>query len=97
MPGELSLEAGEYYADLVSQINQLKWEPSVIGKIIEGSPGGESITKGGFLLDTRSRFPRPTMIVSTPVRHERGSARETLRRENPERGSRPGFLSLRSY
>ena len=44
-------------------------------------------------------FPDPTTpftisptpkIVSTPVRHERGSARETLRRENPERGSRRG-------
>ena len=45
--------------------------------------------KGGFLHDTHS----PTrMIVITGVRRGQGSARETLRRENPERGSRPGFL-----
>src|SRR6476660_7202860 len=42
-----------------SQINRLKWEPSVIEKITEGSLGGESITKGGFLVDTPLRFPRP--------------------------------------
>jgi len=73
MPGEVSLKAGQYYAhplpsqppearatlSQTSQINRLKWEPSVIEKITEGSLGGESITKGGFLLDTRSRFPRP--------------------------------------
>ena len=34
------------------------------------------------------------IIVSTGVRRGQGSARETLRRENPERGSRPGFLSF---
>jgi len=46
------------------------------------------------LRDTHS----PTrMIVITGVRRGQGSARETLRRENPERGSRPGFLSSRSY
>src|SRR6185503_12392309 len=39
--------------------SETKWEPSVIGKTSEGSPGGENITKRGFLLDTRSRFPRP--------------------------------------
>ena len=50
--------------------------------------------KGGFLHDTHS----PTrMIVITGVRRGQGSARETLRRENPERGSRPGFLSFRPY
>ena len=37
------------------------------------------------------------VIVITGVRRGQGSARETLRRENPERGSRPGFLSFRPY
>ena len=45
----------------------------------------------------RHPFPDPKIIVSTRVRRGQGSARETLRRENPERGSRPGFLSSRSY
>jgi hypothetical protein len=40
---------------------------------------------------------QPPKIVSTRVRRGQGSARETLRRENPERSSRPGFLSFRSY
>ena len=35
------------------------------------------------------------MIVITGVRRGQGSARETLRRENPERGSRSGFLRFR--
>ena len=37
----------------------------------------------------RHPFPEPKIILST--------TRETPRRENPERGSRPGFLSCRSY
>ena len=45
----------------------------------------------------RHPFPDPKIIVITRVRRGQGSARETLRRENPERGSRPGFLSFRSY
>ena len=63
-------------------------------KIMRGLARGGNTTKGGFLLDTHS----PTqIIVITRVRRGQGSARETLRRENPERGSRPGFLSSRSY
>jgi hypothetical protein len=51
------------------------------GLAVEGST-----IKRGFLFDTRS----PTQIdVITGVRRGEGSAREILRRENPERGSRP--------
>ena len=64
-------------------------------EITRGLARGGNATKGGFLLDTP--YPDPKIIVSTRVRHGQGSARETLRRENPERGSRPGFLSSRSY
>src|SRR5262249_3808810 len=48
-----------------------------------------------FLLDTHS--PTPEFSVSTRVRRGQGSAGEILRRKNPERCSRPGFLSFRSY
>ena len=48
-------------------------------------------TKGGFLL--RHPFPGFTVVI-TGVRRGQGSARETLRRKNPERGSRPGFPEL---
>ena len=49
--------------------------------------------QGGFLLDTHSHSPTQ-IIVITGVRRGQGSARETLRPENPERGPRPGFLSF---
>ena len=41
----------------------------------------------------RHPFPDFTVII-TGVRRGQGSARETLRRKNPERGSRPGFPEL---
>jgi hypothetical protein len=47
-----------------------------------------------FLLDARS--PTPEFSVRTRVRRGQGLAGETLRRENPERGSRPWCLSFRS-
>ena len=63
-------------------------------KITRGLARRGNTTEGGFLLDTHS----PTqIIVITGVRRGQGSARETLRRKYPERGSRPGFLSFRSY
>jgi hypothetical protein len=47
---------------------------------------GGHTTEGGFLLDTRS----PTQIILiTGVRRRQGSARETLRRENPGRDPDP--------
>ena len=60
-------------------------------KYREGSPEGGNTTEGGFFV----RQPFPTrMTVFTGVRRGQGSARETLRRENPERGSRPGVPEL---
>ena len=41
----------------------------------------------------RHPFPDPILVI-TGVRRGQGSARETLRRKNPERGSRPGFPEL---
>jgi cytochrome c len=54
-------------------------------EITRGLARGGNTTVGGFLFDTHS----PTqIIVITGVRRGQGLARETLRQENPERGSR---------
>ena len=54
-------------------------------EITRGLARGGNTTEGGFLFDTHS----PTeVILTTRVRRGQGLARETLRQENPERGSR---------
>ena len=57
------------------------------------------LARGYYLRRFFARYasPDPKVTVSTRVRRGQGSAKETLRRENPERGSRSGFLSFRSY
>ncbi len=60
-------------------------------KITRGLARGRKCYRRRFLL----RHPSPdSILVITGVRRGQGSARETLRRKNPERGSRPGFPEL---
>jgi hypothetical protein len=71
--------------------------PQSLGQITKGSPEEGVLPKEVFCSTPVQDFPDSKTIVGTPVRREQGSDGETLGRENPERGSRPGFLSYRSY
>jgi hypothetical protein len=60
-------------------------------KITRGLARGRKCYRRRFLL----RHPSPdSILIITGVRRGQGSARETLTRKNPERGSRPGFPEL---
>ena len=61
-------------------------------KITRGLARGRKYYRRRFF--ARHPFPDPKIIMITRVRRGQGSARETLRRKNPERGSRPGFRAF---